>query len=144
MCAGDLCQLILESNRETPMSDRQSILCSNRVPLPGGKFSASAKLGITINAGSGRLLPRNPQYVPEAVLMKAAHGRKVVGESFGVSGLQLFLREDFLLSRMRSEIVKADELLLSARTSVAKSRFALAGWRLNERIGDLSLTENHY
>ena len=44
-------------------------------------------------AGGGRHLPRNLQHVPKAVLVKAAHGGEVVGEGFGVSGLQLLNQE---------------------------------------------------
>ncbi len=45
------------------------------------------------NAGCRGHLPRNLQHIPKAVVVKAAHGGEVVGEGFGVSGLQLLNQE---------------------------------------------------
>ena len=51
--------------------------------------------------------------------------------SLGVSGGTFLFSE-----RECSEIVKADELLISARALRSSSRSPLADLRLNERIGD--------
>ena len=45
------------------------------------------------HAGGGRHLPRDLQHVSKAVVVEAAHGREVVGEGVGVSGLQLLNQE---------------------------------------------------
>jgi hypothetical protein len=57
-----------------------------------------------------------------------------LGFSFLFRGVQ---RGYFSFQRKCSEIMKADELLISGRGLRGRSRFLLADSRLNERIGDL-------
>jgi hypothetical protein len=66
------------------------------------KFCSAGLLGFVLlvlprpetgTAGSCGHLPGNLQHVPKAVVMKAAHGREVVGEGVTMSGLQLLNQE---------------------------------------------------
>jgi hypothetical protein len=64
---------------------------------------------------------------------------RLSAEMFLIRGVQ---RGYFSFQRGCSEIMKADELLISARGLRGRSRFLLADSRVNERLGDLAPTQN--